>query len=438
MLDIKYIREHSAEVQAGLRAKKSSVDVDQIIALDVQRREVLSRVEKRRAEKNALSDTIAKADAAQKKELIASMKAGESAEKADADHLQTLTKQLDALLMDAPNIPAADVKVGVSEEENEMLETFGFLPSGAYGKGGAPKAVSFSLKDATALGEALDIIDTERAGKVSGSRFGYLKGGAALLEFALVQYTMHTLVHDGFTPVIPPVLVKPEIMQGMGYLGHGGEDETYHFIKGEDEAYLVGTSEQSVVPMHTGETLTTTDDAPIRYVAFSTCFRREAGSYGKDTRGILRVHQFDKIEMVSFTHPSKSDEEHLFLRSMEEKLVQGLQLPYRVIKQCTGDLSDPAARTFDIETWMPGQQCYRETHSTSNTTDFQARRLNIKWKGTDGVTSYAHILNGTAFALGRILIAIIENYQQADGSILIPEALRTFLPAGMSHIKPHA
>ncbi len=223
--------------------------------------------------------------------------------------------------------------------------------------------------------------------------------------------------------VVPPVMIKEENMAAMGYLHGGGEDETYRFEK--DNLYLVGTSEQSIGPMHRDEVFQEAD-LPKRYVSFSTCFRREAGSYGKDTKGILRVHQFDKLEMFSLTLPEASDQEHDFLLAMEEKLMQGLELPYRVVKLCTGDIGWPSARTYDIETWMPGQGTYRETHSTSTTTDYQSRDLNIKVQRKDGKV-LVHMLNGTAFAIGRTLIAIIENYQQSDGSIAIPTVLQPFM-----------
>ncbi len=310
-----------------------------------------------------------------------------------------------------PNIPRPDVPAGDDETGNVVLREVGTKPTLS------------NPRPYLEVAEALHLIDIKRAGKVSGSRFGYLMGPLAQLEFAVVQYTLAHLVPQGFTAVVPPVMIKEENMAAMGYLSGGGEDETYHFAK--DGLYLVGTSEQSVGPMHRDEVFTAAE-LPRRYVAFSTCFRREAGSYGKDTKGILRVHQFDKLEMFSFTGPEDSDQEHAFLLSMEEELMQGLALPYRVVQLCAGDLGWPSARTYDIETWMPGQGVYRETHSTSTTTDYQSRALNIKVE-RGGKREYVHMLNGTAFAIGRILIAIIENYQQADGSIVVPEALRPYM-----------
>jgi seryl-tRNA synthetase len=272
----------------------------------------------------------------------------------------------------------------------------------------------------------LDIIDVKRAGKVSGARFGYLKGDLALMEFGLIQLAMDITRKEGFIPVVPPAMIKPEMMKAMGYVERGG-DEIYYFDK--DNLYLTGTSEQSVGPLHADEVFEE-KDLPKKYVAFSTCFRREAGSYGKDTKGILRVHQFDKVEMFIFCKPDDSAKGHELILSMEEKLMQELEIPYRVIDICTGDLGDPAAKKYDIEAWMPGQNEYRETHSTSNCTDFQARRLNIRYKETRNKkqeTKLVHTLNGTAFAIGRTLIAIIENYQQKDGTIKVPKALQKYM-----------
>ncbi|MBI4153466.1 serine--tRNA ligase, partial [Candidatus Woesebacteria bacterium] len=324
--------------------------------------------------------------------------------------LAKVENQYKEFLLQIPNLPADDVKEGKDENENEVVRSWG-----------EPKKFDFEAKDHIALGESLNIIDIERAAKVSGPRFAYLKGDAMLLEFALVQLALETLMKEGFVPVIPPVLIKKEMMEGMGYLEHGGEEDMYVFDK--DGLVLVGTSEQTIGPMHANEVLR---DLPLRYVGFSSCFRRESGSYGKDTRGILRVHQFDKVEMFSFTKPEDSDKEHEYLLSLEEKLFQALEIPYQVVKMCTGDLGAPAARKYDLEAWMPGQGTYREVTSTSTTTDFQARRLNIKYQD-GGKTELVHILNGTAFAIGRTIIAILENYQQKDGSVIIPEALRKWV-----------
>jgi seryl-tRNA synthetase len=252
----------------------------------------------------------------------------------------------------------------------------------------------------------------------------------AQLELALINYCFDMLIKEGFIPVFPPVLINRASMGAMGYLEHGGDAEIYNLAK--DDLFLVGTSEQAIGPMHSGE-IFSEHELPLRYVSFSTCFRREAGASGKDTKGILRVHQFDKIEMFCFTTPETSDKEHDFLLSLEERIVRGLGLPYQVIKMGSGDLGLPAARKYDIETWMPSQNKYRETHSTSTCTDFQARRLNIKYRDNQGKKEYVHTLNGTAVAIGRMIIAIIENNQQKDGSIKVPDALIKY--TGFKEIK---
>jgi len=401
MLDINFIRENTEKVKKGVAAKQLPAKiVDEVLELDEKRRKLIVEVEELRAKKNK---------AAEGKNIEEGKKIKEELKKEEPE-LAKLEAEFKKALHEIPNLPADDVKEGKDESENEVVRTWG-----------EPKKFDFTAKDHLNLGEALGIIDVERAAKVSGSRFGYLKGEAALLEFALVQFAMETLLKEGFTPVVPPVLIKKEMMGGMGYLEHGGEEDMYVFDK--DGLVLVGTSEQAIGPMHANEVLT---DLPLRYVGFSSCFRRESGSYGKDTRGILRVHQFDKVEMFSFTKPEESDKEHEYLLSLEEKLLQALEIPYQVVKMCSGDLGATAARKYDLEAWMPGQGTYREVTSTSTTTDFQARRLNIKYQ--DGSkTEFVHTLNGTAFAIGRTIIAILENYQEKDGSIVVPEVLRKLM-----------
>ena len=286
----------------------------------------------------------------------------------------------------------------------------------------------FEPKDYLTLGEALGIIDVERASKVAGSRFGYLFGGAVMLEMALVQFALQKLVSKGFRAVIPPVMIKPEVYMGMGRLGGSQKEERYYLPA--DDLFLVGSAEHTMGPIHRDEVLEE-KNLPMRYAGFSTCFRREAGSYGKDTKGILRVHQFDKVEMFSFSKPEDSKKEHEFLLSMQEELVGALKLPYRVVQICTGDMGWTDAAQYDVETWLPGQPngkekgIYRETNSCSNTTDFQARGTNVKYKTAKG-KELVHMLNATGFAIGRMIIAIIENYQQKDGSIKVPEALQKY------------
>lgn len=400
MLDIKFIRENQDLVVAGTKAKGKPINLEVVLALDEQRRALQTEVDALRQGRG--DQTVDREVAKARKEQI----------KIKEEELKDVTEKLTAELKEVTNIPRPDVKVGKDESENEVIKTVGELTK-----------FDFEPLDYMTLAAKHDLIDIERAGKVSGSRFGYLKNDFALLEFAMLQYGLSIVLPHKFTPVVPPVLINERAMRSMGYLEHGGEDETYHFK--DDKIYLVGTSEQSVAPMHMDEVFAETD-LTKRYVSFSTCFRREAGSYGKDTKGILRVHQFDKLEMVVYTLPDESDKEHEFMLSLEEKFMQGLGLPYRVVRLCTGDLGDPSARTYDIETWLPSEGKYRETHSSSTTTDFQSRRLNTRVKLSDGKMAYVHILNGTVFT-NRTTIALLENFQQADGRIRIPEVLRPYL-----------
>ena len=401
MIDVKLIRENPKEVEKGIKAKGVKADIDVIFKLDEKRRALQTEADTLRQGRHD-KDTDREVAKKQKEEL-----------KAKEAELEAVSRKLEVALLELPNLPRPDVKAGKSDADNEIIKTVG-----------EPPKFNFKIKDYLELSKIHDLIDMERAAKVSGSRFGYLKNEGVLLEFALIQYGLHLMLKNNFIPVVPPVLVGEKAMQGMGYLEHGGEDETYHFK--DEKMFLVGTSEQSVGPMHMDETLLE-KDLPRRYVAFSNCFRREAGSYGKDTKGILRVHQFDKLEMVVLAAPDKSDEEHEFLLSLEEQLMQGLMLPYQVVKMCTADLGDPAARKYDIETWIPSEGKYRETHSCSTTTDFQSRRLNIRYKSADGKPQFVHMLNGTVFAIGRTLIAILENYQQKDGTIEVPKVLQPYM-----------
>ena len=403
MLDPKFIRENTEALKKDVAAKQLDPKlIDEFLKLDEKRKKLLLEVEELKRQRNL----VAKERDVEKGKKI---KKELSAKEPD---LAKIEGQWSEALRQIPNPPAKDVKVGKDGSENEVVRKWGELPK-----------FSFTPKDHLKIGQDLGIIDVERAAKVSGTRFAYLKGEAALLEFSLVHFAMDTLVKEGFVPVVPPVLIKKEMMGGMGYLEHGGEEEMYVFDK--DGLVLVGTSEQAIGPMHMNETLVG-KDLPLRYAGFSTCFRREAGAYGKDTKGILRVHQFDKVEMFSFTKPQDGDKEHEFFLSLEEKLLQALQIPYQVVKMCSGDLGAPAARKYDLEAWLPGQNEYREVTSTSTTTDFQARRLNIKYKEGDKA-EFVHMLNGTAFAIGRTLIAILENYQQEDGTVKVPDVLVPYL-----------
>lgn len=441
MLDIKFIRQNREEVEKGLKAKGVHADLDRLLEIDEKRKTKIKQVDELRAEHNRASDEIASLKNESREGRIAEVKDLKS-KLADAEfELKALEEEFRELMYQIPNIPFSDVPVGKDERSNVVLREVGKKPR-----------FDFEPQGYMELGERLDLIDTARAAKVSGSRFGYLKHEAPILELALVQFAISFLIDSAniraiilekslnikpkpFIPIIPPVLVRPEVMRAMGYMERGG-DEIYHLEK--DNLYLVGTSEQSVGPMHQDE-IFDEEALPHRHIAFSTCFRREAGSYGRDTRGILRVHQFDKAEMFVFSTPGNSKDEHQLLIGIEEKFMSLLGIPYRVLNICTGDLGDPAAAKFDVEAWLPGQDGgkgeYRETHSASNTTDFQARRLNIKYRREkDRSTEYVHMLNGTAFAIGRMIIAILENYQEPDGSVRIPEILQPYT-FGLKEIK---
>ena len=406
MLDINKIRTNPEEVKKGIASKNSDPAlVDTFLEIDGKWRALTTKFDEARSEQKKLGE---------EKKIEEAKKLKEEIKKIEAN-LSDLDKLRQEILHQMPNPPHSWVRIGKNEAENKTLREVGTKPK------------LENPKDYLTIADRLDLIDTERAAKVSGSRFGYLKGGLARMEFALIDLAMKTAIEEGFIPIVPPVLINEKAMWSMGYLERG-RDEIYRLPA--DNLYLVGTSEQSVGPMHMDEVFNE-KDMPRRYISFSTCFRREAGSYGKDTKGILRVHQFDKVEMLSLTKPEDSENEHKLLLSLEEKLMQMLELPYRVLDICSGDLGDPAAAKYDIESWMPGQNNgkgeYRETHSTSNTTDFQSRRLNIKYKNSSGKPEFVHMLNGTAFAIGRMLIAIIENYQTEKGTIKVPRALQPYL-----------
>lgn len=401
MLDLKFIRENPEEVLRGAQSKGVAVDVSQIIKLDEDYRAVSTEVQNLYAQRNIVS---------KEKNIEAGKKIKEELGPKE-EKLQALKKELDDKLLQIPAIPKSDVKVGKNDTENDVAK-----------KVGEPTKFGFKPKDHLELGESLNVVDVERAAKVSGARFAYLKNEGVMLEIALVQFAIETLTKEGFIPVIPPTLINIETMRKLGYMENGGDEDMFRLQ--EDGMVLVGTAEQSIVPMHMNELLSE-KELPKRYVGFSSAFRREAGSYGKDTRGILRVHQFDKVEMVSFVSEGKDDEEHEYLLGLEEKFFQALNIPYQVVKMCTGDLGFPAARKYDIEAWIPTQEKYREVTSTSTTADFQARRLNIRYQEGQE-KKFVNILNGTAFAIGRTIIAILENYQQEDGSVLIPEVLRKY------------
>jgi len=402
MLNIKFIRENPEVIKQGCRAKQVEVDIDKLLELDGKKREHLKEIERLRAEQNKLGRDQIK-EAQEIKNKIKTLE----------PELNELDRTINSLILQIPNLPLKDVPPGEDESNNIELKKEGTSPQ-----------FNFPVKDYLEIAESLDLIDVRRAAKITGTRFGFLRNEAVLLEFALINLAFDTLTKEGFIPIISPVMLKPEMAKGMGYPEQFDGEEAYYIEK--DNLFLIGTSEQSMGAMHANETFAE-KDLPKRYVGFSTCFRREAGSYGKDTKGIFRVHQFDKVEMFSFSKPEDSRKEHQFLLKMEENLMKKLKISYRLLQMCTGDLGFPAAAKYDIEAWMPSENRYRETHSTSNCTDFQSRRLNIRYKKKDGSLDFVHTLNGTAFAVGRTLIAIIENYQQKDGSVKVPKILQKYL-----------
>ena len=401
MIDLKYLRENSEKIKEGATSKNVEIDISKILELDEKFRTLNIEVQNLRAERN---NAAKERDIEKGKEIKQELDGLET-------ELSSLEEELDKLTSEIPALPKEDVKIGKNDTENDVIKTLGVLPQ-----------FSFKALDHVELGEKLGIIDVERAAKVSGARFCYLKNEGAMLEFALVRFAMDKLTQKGFRPVIPPTIISKDSMRAMGYMERGGSEDMFH-LEGEDKV-LVGTAEQSIVPMHKDETFDSRE-LPLRYVGYSSSFRREAGSYGKDTKGILRVHEFHKVEMVSYVEEGKDDDEHDFLLSIEEELFTDLGIPYQVVKMCTGDLGFPASRKYDIEAWIPTQEKYREVTSTSTTGDFQARRLNIKYKNGEE-KRFVAILNGTAFAIGRTIIAILENYQQEDGSVVIPEVLRQY------------
>lgn len=430
MLDIKFIRSNSDAVRNTIAVKGAFVDLDRLLQVDELRREKLQAVEALRGEQNMVSEEVAKLSGADREGRIAAMKELKTRVQALEQELLVLTEEFDALMTRVPNTPLSDVPVGKSEDDNVVLREVGTRPQ-----------FDFEPKDHVALGEALDIIDIERAGKVAGARFSYLKREAALLEFALIQYALRFVMSEDslrpvadavrpgmspkpFVPVLPPVMVRPDVFRKMARLTDADKDERYYLPS--DDVYLIGSAEHTLGSLHMNERFSE-EALPVRYVGFSTSFRREAGSYGKDTRGIFRVHQFDKLELESFTVSEDSLDEQNFFVAIQELLLQGLNIPYRVVMISTGDMGTPDARQIDIECWLPGQGRYRETHTADLMTDYQARRLNTKVKRNNGESEFVHTNDATLFAIGRTLIAIFENYQQADGSIRIPEALQPYM-----------
>ncbi len=430
MLDIKFIREHPDILKESLARRNARFDVDYLLDLDERRRAKIGEVNDLRNRQHVISDAVVTMGGADRERKIAESRAMKEALAHTEFEMKTLEEEFKTLMYEIPNLLHPDVPPGKDDSENKALRTWG-----------EKREFAFEVKDHIALGEQLGVIDMEKAAEVSGARFAYLKGDLVSLQFALIRFASDTLssretlrriagtmqenIPDApFMPVSIPLMIRPEVYQKAARLSETTKEERYRLA--DDDLYLIGSGEHTLVPLHMNETIPE-DKLPLRYVTFSTCFRREAGSYGKDTRGILRVHQFDKVEMESFTSAEDSFQEHLFFIAIQEHLVRALGLPYRVVLSCGGDTDEPCSHHVDIECWMPGQNKYRETHSADYTTDYQTRRLNTKVKIADGSVELLHANDATVFAIGRMLIAIMENYQQEDGSIEIPKVLQPYM-----------
>ncbi|MFC4062994.1 serine--tRNA ligase [Planomonospora corallina] len=418
MIDLRTLREDPDRLRASQRARgEDDAVVDTLLDLDERRRSALSSFESLRAEQKNMGKLVSKASGEEKTALLDRAKELAAQVKSLEAEAEKLAAELESVLETVPNIVDEQAPPG-GEDDYVVLEQIG-----------EPRVFDFEPKDHLELGELLGAIDMERGAKVSGSRFFFLKGVGARLQLGLLNMAMQQAVEAGFTPMITPVLVKPEAMQGTGF--HVAHDKEIYRLP-EDDLYLVGTSEVPLAAYHADEIL---DGAslPLRYAGWSSCFRREAGSYGKDTRGIIRVHQFDKVEMFSYCRPEEAQEEHLRLLAWEKEMLAKIEVPYRIIDTAAGDLGTSAARKFDCEAWIPTQGRYRELTSTSNCTEFQARRLGVRFRDSGGKPQAAATLNGT-LATTRWIVAILENHQRADGSVVLPEALRPYV--GLDVLEP--
>jgi seryl-tRNA synthetase len=411
MIDTAILRADPDALRRSLARRGLDVDVDGLITLEESLRRTRQRTEEIRAAQKELGKIIAGLGGDEREKAIAAAATKAEEHKRMEVEVAELESQFNATWAKVPNLVDASAAEGHTDADAVEVR-----------KVGEPHAFSFPPLDSATLGERLGIIDMGRGAKVSGSRFGYLRGAAVLLEFGLVRFAFDRLIAQGFTPMVTPVLVKEEALYGTGFFP-GDREQVYSVAA--DDLYLIGTSEVALAAYHTDEILNEAD-LPIRYAGFSSCFRREAGSYGKDTTGLFRVHQFDKVEMFSFCRPEDSPAEHERLLAIEESLMQALEFPYRVVNIAAGDLGSSATKKFDIEAWFPTQSTYREVTSTSNTTDYQSRRLRIRYKSKAG-NRLVHTLNGTAVAVGRTILAILENHQQADGSVRIPTALQPYV-----------
>jgi seryl-tRNA synthetase len=421
MLDIKAIRDDPELYRKGLARRNLAEAVDALLGADERRRTLTVRVEDLRAEQNRSSKAIGGAQGDEKQRLIDAVSSVSAELKTLEPELEAAEAALAELLANTPNIPHESAPDGSTDED--ALEVR---------RKGEPTAFGFEPRDHVALGALLGVIDVERAVRTSGSRFVYLLGDIVLLQFALVRHALDILVSKGFIPVVPPVLVREEAMYGTGFLP---TDAVNIYKTEQDDLYLVGTSEVPLAALHMDEILEE-DILPRRYAGYSTCFRREAGTYGKDLGGMFRVHQFDKVEMFSFSTPESSWDELELLVSVEEEILGNLGFPYRVVNIAAGDLGGSAAKKYDIEAWLPGQGRYRELTSCSNYTDYGARRAKTRMRRAGGGVEVLHTLNGTATAIGRTLIALLENHQQADGSVVLPASLHAYLPETARVLSP--
>jgi len=421
VLDVRAIREDPEPFRRGLARRNLADAVDRILDADERRRKLTARVEELRATQNRTSKAIGRAEGDEKRRLISEVAAVSTELKGLEPELVEAEAALEALLAETPNVPHESAPDGFTDEDAVEVR-----------RHGEPTAFGFEPRDHVALGELLGVLDTERGARTSGSRFVYLLGDLVHLQFALVRHALDILAAKGFLPVIPPVLVREEAMYGTVFLP---TDAVNLYVTAEDDLYLAGTSEVPLAAYRMGEIIDEAD-LPMRYAGYSTCFRREAGTYGKDMGGMFRVHQFDKVEMFSFCRPEDSWDEHEFMVGVEEEIVRGLEVPYRVVNIAAGDLGGAAAKKYDIEVWLPGQGRYRELTSCSNCTDYQARRLQTRVRRSDGRVEPLHTLNGTATALSRTPIAILENHQREDGSVALPAALHPYLPGSLRELRP--
>ncbi len=428
MLDIKIIRENPETVKAAAKNKRVNVDVDAVVSLDLERRKLQQESETLKAEQNRASAEIAKLSAEERPSKLEAVKKMKETFKLLEEKLVAIETELLPLLLKLPNIPTDDTPVGPDESGNVVLRQVGTVP-----------VFSYPVRDHVELGKMHDIIDNDLGAKVAGARFTYLKGDLVLLQQAMINYAFSLLTDRGaleriiaeaglkvadtpFVPIVPPLMIKPDVYQRMARLEP--REERYHIPS--DDLYLIGSAEHTLGPIHMDEAIDETR-LPLRYVAATAAFRREAGSYGKDTRGIIRLHQFDKIEMESFSAPEQSRGEHDFFVAVQEHICTSFGVPYQVVQSCTGDLGDPNARKIDIECWMPGQGTYRETHSADYMTDYQTRRLATRVKRREGGNDMAHTNDATCIAIGRMLVAVMENHQREDGSIAVPEVLVPYM-----------